>query len=353
MRQSRGRASEEAEATPNVVPPKPSIVSFTPGDTIVDIVFSVTSYDHVTGWEFRIKKKSDENYPAWVSIPPENVVTDGANRRVRATELDNDVTYVGQLRAVNGEVRGEPSDEDEATPHQKPDAPEELKVQAGNLQVTLIWKKSDNTYITGYEYRQKASSDTAYGDWTPIGAVDGSDGKTKQGDVTGLTNSTAYTFKLRAVTEGHWSDATAGVTTTPDAPPGKPSGFTLEPGDAKIKLVWNDQSTETRIDNWQYQEKVGDGDWGNWTEIRDSDNTTTSFERTGLTNGTSYSYMIRARTIGGVVGEAAVPMTATPIARPSPLSLDSATPGNTSVELKWTDPRQCRHSEVSVQSRAR
>ena len=346
-----GGSANSLNVVPNKVPPTPTIDKAVPGDGKIVLTVSVpalTAVD-ITRWQVQTKVKDTGVSADWKYVNATSIESGDPTKAKREMEVDslrNDTTYVVKVRAVNGTeardvswaVFGLPSAEDEATPHQKPDAPEELKVRAGNLQVTLIWKKSDNTYITGYEYQQKASSDTTYGKWTPISVVDGSDGKTKQGDVTGLTNSTAYTFKLRAVTEGHRSDATAGVTTTPDAPPGKPSGFTLEPGDAKINLVWNDQSTETRIDNWQYQEKVGDGDWGNWTEIRDSDNTTTSFERTGLTNGTSYSYMIRARTIGGVVGEAAVPMTATPIARPSPLTLDLAMPGNTSVELKWTDP---------------
>ena len=85
----------------------------------------------------------------------------------------------------------------------------------GQTLVVLQWDNPNDASITGWEYQQKAGSGT-YGSWT---AISGSTATTTtHTEVTGLTNDTAYAFKLRAVSNAGNGTASAEKTATPGAP---------------------------------------------------------------------------------------------------------------------------------------
>ena len=77
-----------------------------------------------------------------------------------------------------------------------PAAPTGLTATAGEGGVTLSWTApTGGGAVSGYEYQQKAGTG-AYAAWTPI---PGSGPSTTSYIVTGLTNGTAYAFRVRAV----------------------------------------------------------------------------------------------------------------------------------------------------------
>ena len=96
-----------------------------------------------------------------------------------------------------------------------PAAPAKPSVAHGNGSVTLTWTAPDNNgaAITRYEYAYKTTGD--YGSWT---AIPNSASLTTY-KVTGLTNGTAHTFKLRAVNSaGNGADSPDSDAVTPFAP---------------------------------------------------------------------------------------------------------------------------------------
>ena len=213
-----------------------------------------------------------------------------------------------QIR-VNGQIRA-------------PAAPMNLSAAPDDGHVTLSWTNPANNTITKYQYRRKTDTGT-YGSWTDI---PNSGDTTTSYTVTGLTNGTEYTFGVRAVNAGG-NGAASTVTATPAPVPAAPTNLEAEVGDRRIGLTWDDPGDST-IDEYEYST-----DGGSFSVISGSDDTTTSYTVTGLTNGTQYTFAVRAvnNTDDGVEST----VTATPL-WPAPTGL-VATAGQGRVTLEWNN----------------
>ena len=99
------------------------------------------------------------------------------------------------------------------------------------------------------------------------------------------------------------------------AAPAKPTGLAAQAGNAEVTLSWNNPDNAT-ITKWQVQRKEGSGSYGAWVDVPDSGATTTSYTVTGLSNGTAYSFRIRAVNAGGN-SPASAEVRATPIGAPA------------------------------------
>ena len=111
--------------------------------------------------------------------------------------------------------------------------------------------------------------------------------------------------------------------------PAAPANLTAAVGDGQVTLSWDDPGNDT-ITKYQYSTNGGT----NFTDIGSSDNETTAYTVTGLTNGTQYTLAVRAVNDGG--DGTASTVTATPETVPdAPTSL-TTTGADTSVTLAWT-----------------
>ena len=218
-----------------------------------------------------------------------------------------------QIR-VNGQIRA-------------PAAPMNLSAAPDDGQVTLSWANPANNTITKYQYRRKTDTGT-YGSWTDI---PNSGDTTTSYTVTGLTNGTQYTFRVRAVNAGG-NGAASTVTATPAPVPAAPTNLKAEVRDRRIGLTWDDPGDST-ITKYQYRLKTGTDPYSTWTGIPNSGDTTTSYTVTGLTNGTQYTFAVRAvnNTDDGVEST----VTATPL-WPAPTGL-VATAGQGRVTVEWNN----------------
>ena len=94
-------------------------------------------------------------------------------------------------------------------------------------------------------------------------------------------------------------------------PPDAPTGVTATAGDGQVALSWADPSN-SQISKYQYRQGSGSPlVWESWTDIPNSDATTTTHTVTGLTNGTEYSFQVRAF-VGATAGTESATETATP-----------------------------------------
>ena len=80
--------------------------------------------------------------------------------------------------------------------------------------------------------------------------------------------------------------------------PAKPTGFTADPGNAKVVLRWTDPK-DSSITKYQYQQREGAGAWGTWLDIQGSGAASTGHTVTGLDNETAYGFRIRAVNLVG------------------------------------------------------
>ena len=140
------------------------------------------------------------------------------------------------------------------------------------------------------------------------------------------TDSFKYTLDGAATDTGTVTITVAATS----ALPAKPTGLTASAGLGQITLNWTDPF-DGSITKYEYSQSSSDSDLV-WTDIPDSANGGTngsSFMVTGLTNGTTYSFAIRA-TNSEDTSDATVPVTATP-GNAAP-TFDDDSPTSRSVE---------------------
>ena len=204
-----------------------------------------------------------------------------------------------------------------------------------NGQAVLTWDDPNDSSITKYQYRQRVSG-ADFGDWSDIG---GSSATTTTYTVTGLTNGSPYGFELRAVNASGDGKASS-VGTTPIAVPDAPTISSATPGDSRVVLAWND-SSDRSITKYQVRSKVRNSDDNTYTDwanipVTDPNAPPTGYIVTGLTNGTEYTFAVRAVNDPG--NGPASTVTARPIAPPAAPEISSVGPGYRKVTLAWTDP---------------
>jgi len=200
------------------------------------------------------------------------------------TGLTNNQTYSYAITATVSGVDSAKSTAVTVTPYVvTPAAPTALTATGGNAQVSLSWTAAANA--TGYKvYRGPTLVATQ--------------GTTSFVD-TGLTNGTAYSYTVVATNGSASSPASAAVSATPLAPPPPaPTGLTATAGNTTVALSWTAVASATMYHVYRNNVLVGSP-------------TGTTYSDTGLTNGTSYTYYVKAVT-ATTEGTASTSVVATP-----------------------------------------
>ncbi len=209
-----------------------------------------------------------------------------------------------------------------------PAKPAGLTAMGGERQATLSWTDLSDTTVRRWEYQQKAGNGS-YGSWIAMGS---SSATTTRHTVTGLAGGTTYAFQVRAVNPAGNSPASDEVTAR--TAPAKPTSVTATGGARQVALGWANPSDAT-ITSWEYQQKTGAGSYGAWMAIGSSSATTTAHTVTGLSDGTTYAFKVRAVNASGN-GDASDEVTAATIpAKPTGVT---ATGGVRAAALGWANP---------------
>lgn len=269
---------------PGSLPGTPTGLAATGGDTQVSLSWTASSA--VASYE--IYRGTSSNGQGATPIASGITATSYVN-----TGLSNGVTYYYKVKAVNVIGTSPSSNEASATPASAaaPAAPTGLAATPGNTQVSLSWNASAGA--TSYNvYR----GTTANGEsTTPIATGIVTTGYTN----TGLTNGTTYYYKVKAVnasgTSGYSNEASA--VPTGGSAPAAPTGLAATPGNTQISLSWSASSGATSYEIYRGTTSNGQ----NATPIA-SGVTATNYTNTGLTNGTTYYYKVKAVNASGASG---------------------------------------------------
>lgn len=125
--------------------------------------------------------------------------------------------------------------------------------------------------------------------------------------------------------------------------PAPPTNLTATAGDAQVSLSWtaNTESDLAGYNVYQRSPSSGGGDLANYSKVNTSLLTGPSFTGTGLTNGTTYYFVVTAVDTSGNESTASDEASATPVAAPAPgapsdLSATKRIQGTVRVDLAWT-----------------
>jgi chitodextrinase len=252
--------------------------------------------------------------------------------RVRAADAaGNNSTYSNVFSATT------PASTD-TTP---PTAPTNLTATAASSsQINLAWTAStDNVGVTGYKVERCSGSGCA--NFTQIATPTGTTFNN-----TGLTASTSYSYRVRANDAAgnnsgfsNTSSATtpAGADTTP---PTAPTNLTATAASSsQINLAWTASTDNVGVTGYKVERCSGSG-CATFTQVATP--TGTTFNDTGLTASTSYSYRVRATDAAGnnsgysSTSSATTPAGADTTPPTAPTNLTATAASSSQINLAWT-----------------
>lgn len=213
----------------------------------------------------------------------------------------------------------------------------------GSGEVQLAWTAAfDGKAVPSTDYRIEFSADGET--WTTVD--DGVSADTTS-IVGGLSNGTAYWFRVTAGNQFGLGPPGAPVQATPVWLPAAADGVTAMAapaegvGSGEIQLTWDAPADNGSAITDYLIEWSTDGD--NWTTVDDDLSTDRSYTIGGLSNGTGYEFRIVAVNAVGP-GQPSLATTATPVwlpATPGGLTATVAPAdgvGSSEVRLTWTPP---------------
>jgi hypothetical protein len=172
-----------------------------------------------------------------------------------------------------------------------PPVPTGLTATAGKAQVALTWNASSGA--ASYYVKRSTTSGSGYAQIATPAAANYTD--------TGLTNGTKYYYVISAYNSAGQSSNSSEVSVTPMAPagpPAAPANLQATAGNAQVMLTWSASASAT-----SYNVKRSTTSGGPYAIL--SSPTVTNFTDTGLTNGTTYYYVVSALNSAGESGNSA------------------------------------------------
>jgi RHS repeat-associated protein len=251
------------------------------------------------------------------------------------TGLTNGTAYTFTVKATNSKGTSAASSASNSVtpvaPVTVPGAPTIGIATGGNAQATVTFTapaSNGGATIIGYTVTS-----------SPAGGVDSNAGTTGLSHViTGLTNGTTYTFTVKATNSaGAGTASTASNSVTPVAPvtvPGAPTIGTATGGNAQatVKFTAPASNGGATITGYTVTSSPAAG--------VDSNAGTTGLSHimTGLSNGTAYSFTVKATNSVGAGAASSASNSVTPATVPSAPTIGTATAGNAQATVKFTAP---------------
>ena len=196
------------------------------------------------------------------------------------TDLANGTNYIFKVRAVNAAGLGPASD---ASPPFAPVKPNLTASGATHNSATLTFGK----YILTWYYKYTSPP----GD-TTCSSVSSTSTGTSTAALTGLAGNTSYTFK--AYSDSSCASANELASETFLTTPAQPTTPSISGGSGKLTIASSVSGGSGTLSKWQYTTDDGT----TWKDVS-STSTSLSHTVTGLTDGTTYTFKVRAVNTAG------------------------------------------------------
>jgi len=316
-----GPASAPATAIASTTPDAPTGLQVVPGDGTITLSWGAPSYDGgsaITSYEV-----STDSGGTWQPVPG------GASTLTyTAGSLTNGSTYNVSVRALNVNGAGAQMAFVAATPAAVPGPPAIISATPGNSQVQVVFTtpaSDGGSTITGYTVTA-----TPVSSGTPITMS----GTASPITVTGLTNGVSYNFTVAATNDTGTGPASTALSATPFTTSDSPRSVKATPGNGQVVLSWTTPAFNGGSPITNYEVSSDNG--ATWTPLSPANPAATSYTFTGLTNGTSSVFAVRAVNAGG--NSPAAKASATPRTVPAAPTGVTLTPGNGQLTVKFTPP---------------
>ena len=328
-----GSSAPSATVVPAGLPGAPTGVTAMRGDGSVDVRWTAPASDGgspITGYTITAFAGS--------TAGPTANVTGGASTSGTVTGLTNGTAYTFTVSAVTAVGTGTPSAvAGPVTPASAPAAPTAVTATAGDASAKVSWTAaaSGGSAITGYTVQAFDTTGAQVGADVPATLT--------SVNVGGLTNGTAYTFKVTATNAvGSSAASLPSAAVTPKraaAVPTAPTTVTGTAGNTSVTLKWLAPASDggSAITGYSIRASTATGFVG--TTLTSSAALTGTV--TGLTNGTAYTFTVSAVNAVGTGTASAASAAITPVAPagvPGAPTGVVATRGNASVKLTWVAP---------------
>lgn len=219
--------------------------------------------------------------------------TNGTNNNaatspVTITGLEDNVPYTFSVAAVNEVGTGLFSNVVGTPINSPPAAPTNVVATAGDATATVTWTAPANTGGSAIQSYSVACSD---GQSQTVSGTTAS---------FGLTNGVAVTFTVSATntgSSGPFSAASAAVTPAAVTVPGAPTALSGTAGNAQVPLTWAAPASNggAAITGYVVEWTPAGGS----AETVNTGSATASYTKTGLTNGTAYTFRVAATNAAG------------------------------------------------------
>ena len=338
---------------PSTVPDAPVGVTAAPGEQSATVTWTDGFNEGSTVTSFQVTATDTSTSPLdphdggetcthTVPAPPATEV-DSCD----VTGLANGDTYTFAVTATNANGTGAASaPSNTITPAAVPDAPTAASATSGNQSATVTWTDGFDEGSPTTSYTVTATDTSA----VPLDPTDGGETCTytvpalpapevDSCDVTGLTNGDSYTFAVAATNaNGTGAASNPSNTVVPSKVPDSPSGVTAVAGDSLATVSWTAPASDNGAGITQYSVTSTPGGKTCTSTSTLPASPATSCQVTGLTNGTSYTFVVTASNVDGAGSASQASNSINPSTAPDAPTDASATAGSHSATVSWTVP---------------
>lgn len=290
------------------IPDAPTISSVTPEDTQLTVYFNTA--ENTGGVPLSDVAYSVDNGFSYTSRVPVSITSP-----ITITNLINGRQYFITLRAINNVGNySVGSTTVLATPAIPPGKPTSLSIVPSNAALTVSFTAPTAvTSILNYKYQLDAA------DWVALSP-------TRVGSpiaITGLSNGTSYTVRLKAVVDAGDGEASDSITGTPGKPPTAPTISNITSGDQSLLVTYTAPVDLGGLAITEYRYTINSGATYLLADGASLSSPTGSFTIPSLVNGTAYSVKLKAKNSTGS-SVASVAYSGTPAGQaPAPVILNT------------------------------